>query len=61
MKILIVYETVYPDFIGGVEHRNYELAAALCRRGHEVTLTGFCKPLPGIPPRLKVLSLGELG
>ncbi|HEV2844165.1 MAG TPA: glycosyltransferase family 4 protein, partial [Thermoanaerobaculia bacterium] len=61
MKILIVYETVYPDFIGGVEHRNYELAAALCRRGHEVTLTGFCKPLPGIPPRLKVRSLGELG
>jgi glycosyltransferase involved in cell wall biosynthesis len=61
LKILIVYETVYPDFIGGVEHRNYELAAALCRRGHEVTLTGFCKPLPGIPPRLKVQSLGELG
>lgn len=61
MKVLIVYETVYPDFIGGVEHRNYELAAALCRRGHEVTLAGFCKPLPGIPPRLKVQSLGELG
>jgi len=61
LKILIVYETVYPDFIGGVEHRNHELAAALCRRGHEVTLTGFCKPLPGIPPRLKVQSLGELG
>ncbi len=61
MKVLIVYETVYPDFIGGVEHRNYELAAALCRRGHEVTLAGFCKPLPGIPPRLKVRSLGELG
>ena len=61
MKVLILYETVYPDFIGGVEHRNYELAAALCRRGHEVTLAGFCRPLPGIPPRLKVQSLGELG
>lgn len=61
MKVLIVYETVYPDFIGGVEHRNHELAAALCRRGHEVTLAGFCKPLPGIPPRLTVRSLGELG
>ena len=61
MKVLIVYETVYPDFIGGVEHRNYELAVALCRRGHEVTLAGFCKPLPGIPPRLRVQSLGELG
>jgi glycosyltransferase involved in cell wall biosynthesis len=61
LKILIVYETVYPDFIGGVEHRNFELAAALCRRGHEVTLAGFCKPLPGIPPRLRVRPLGELG
>lgn len=61
LKILIVYETVYPDFIGGVEHRNFELGAALARRGHEVTLTGFCKPLPGIPPRLVVRSLGELG
>jgi len=61
LKVLIVYETVYPDFIGGVEHRNYELAAALCRRGHEVTLAGFCRPLPGIPPRLTVQSLGELG
>jgi glycosyltransferase involved in cell wall biosynthesis len=61
LKVLIVYETVYPDFIGGVEHRNYELAAALCRRGHEVTLAGFCRPLPGIPPRLTVRSLGELG
>ena len=44
MKILLVYETVYPDFIGGVESRNYELAAALRRRGHEVTLAGFRKP-----------------
>jgi glycosyltransferase involved in cell wall biosynthesis len=61
LKVLILYETVYPDFIGGVEHRNYELAAALCRRGHEVTLAGFCRPLPGIPPRLTVQSLGELG
>jgi L-malate glycosyltransferase len=61
LKILILYETVYPDFIGGVEHRNHELAAALARRGNEVTLAGFCKPLPGIPPRLRVQSLGELG
>ncbi|HSK75740.1 MAG TPA: glycosyltransferase family 4 protein [Thermoanaerobaculia bacterium] len=61
LKILIVYETVYPDFIGGVEHRNFELGAGLARRGHEVTLAGFCKPLPGIPPRLVVRSLGELG
>jgi glycosyltransferase involved in cell wall biosynthesis len=61
LKLLIVYETVYPDFIGGVEHRNYELAAALCRRGHQVTLAGFCGSLASTVENLQILSLGELG
>ncbi|HEV2851483.1 MAG TPA: glycosyltransferase family 4 protein [Thermoanaerobaculia bacterium] len=60
MKILLLYETVYPDFIGGVEHRNHELGAALARRGHEVVLAGFRKPVPGGRPQVKVQSLGEL-
>lgn len=62
MKILLVYETVYPDFIGGVESRNYELATALRRRGHEVTLAGFRKPQAGAaqPTEEGVRSLGEL-
>ena len=47
MKILLLYPTVFPDFIGGVEHRNHELGAALARRGHEVTLAGFCDPQAG--------------
>lgn len=41
LRILIVYETMYPLAIGGLEVRNYELAAALGRRGHRVTLAGF--------------------
>jgi glycosyltransferase involved in cell wall biosynthesis len=61
LKLLIVYETVYPDFIGGVELRNYELAAALCRRGHEVTLAGYCGGLASTVENLHILSLGELG
>jgi glycosyltransferase involved in cell wall biosynthesis len=61
LKLLIVYETVYPDFIGGVEHRNYEVAAALCRRGHEVTLAGFCSGLTSSVEKLHILSLGKLG
>jgi glycosyltransferase involved in cell wall biosynthesis len=61
LKLLILYETVYPDFIGGVEHRNHELAAALCRRGHQVTLAGFCGDLASTVPNLSILSLGELG
>ncbi len=61
MKLLILYETVYPDFIGGVEVRNYHLAAALARRGHEVTLAGFCGDLKTDLPNLRILSLGDLG
>jgi glycosyltransferase involved in cell wall biosynthesis len=61
LKLLILYETVYPDFIGGVELRNYELAAALCRRGHEVTLAGFCSGLTSTVANLHIVSLGELG
>ncbi|HVT57367.1 MAG TPA: glycosyltransferase family 4 protein [Thermoanaerobaculia bacterium] len=60
MRLLILYETVYPDSIGGVESRNYELAAALVRRGHEVTLGGFCTGLAGEPPGLRIHSLGDL-
>jgi glycosyltransferase involved in cell wall biosynthesis len=60
VKILLLYEAVYPDFLGGVESRNHELALALVRRGHEVTLAGFRKPQPSPdPPGVRVLSLGE--
>jgi glycosyltransferase involved in cell wall biosynthesis len=60
LKILLLYETVYPDFLGGVESRNHELAVALARRGHEVTMAGFRKPQPlPDPPGVRVLSLGE--
>lgn len=42
-----------------METRNWELARALVRRGHQVTLAGFCAPLPGEPPGLVVLPLGD--
>jgi glycosyltransferase involved in cell wall biosynthesis len=58
LRILFVYETVFPDYIGGVEQRNFELASALARRGHQVVLSGFCRPLPGVPPNLTVAPLG---
>lgn len=50
LRILIVYETMYPVAIGGLEVRNYELAAALCRRGHRVTLAGFGQVPPLAEP-----------
>jgi glycosyltransferase involved in cell wall biosynthesis len=61
VKLLFLYETVYPDFIGGVEVRNYHLALALARRGHQVTLAGFCGDLSIDYPNLRILSLGDLG
>ncbi|HEY0781520.1 MAG TPA: glycosyltransferase family 4 protein [Thermoanaerobaculia bacterium] len=61
MKILILYETVYPNFIGGVEMRNHHLAGELARRGHEVTLGGFCGALESDLPNLRIASLGDLG
>ncbi len=59
MRILLLYQAVYPDSIGGLETRNWELGGALARRGHRVTLAGFCRALPGEPPGLVVLPLGE--
>jgi len=61
VKILILYDTVYPDFVGGVEHRNFELAAALARRGHEVTLGGLGKGSRQVAPHLQVLCFAPLG
>jgi glycosyltransferase involved in cell wall biosynthesis len=43
MKLLFVYDCLYPESVGGVEHRNRELGMALARRGHEVTLAGWTR------------------
>ena len=58
MKLLILYETVYPEFIGGLEHRNYEIARALRRRGHQVTLAGFGSGATSSQGNPERLSLG---
>jgi glycosyltransferase involved in cell wall biosynthesis len=51
LRILLVYDCLYPWSVGGVEHRNHELARALAARGHRVTLAGFAEapsePFPG--------------
>ncbi|MCM2313725.1 MAG: glycosyltransferase family 4 protein [Thermoanaerobaculia bacterium] len=61
MKILLVNDRLYPDFIGGVEKRNYDLALALGARGHEVTLAGFGEGPSVLPANVCVLSFGPLG
>ncbi|MGO9452997.1 MAG: glycosyltransferase family 4 protein [Candidatus Binataceae bacterium] len=58
LRILIFYETVYPDFIGGLELRNFELARALSMRGHEVSLAGFSASSVAPDPNVRLISLG---
>lgn len=58
MRLLFLYDCVYPESLGGVEHRNRELAAVLARRGHAVTLAGFCSPDLVPPPGVSLLPLG---
>lgn len=43
---LFIYDCIYPQSLGGVEHRNLCLARALVAAGHKVTLAGWMKPLP---------------
>lgn len=57
LKILLVYDCVYPESLGGVEHRNYHLAKVLAERGHSVTLAGWSKEAKQLFPGVKVLPL----
>ncbi|MBP7035111.1 MAG: hypothetical protein KBB00_05075, partial [Methanospirillum sp.] len=38
MKIAFVYDVLYPETIGGVEKRIFEIGTRLAERGHEVHL-----------------------
>jgi glycosyltransferase involved in cell wall biosynthesis len=60
LRILFLYPTIFPDLIGGVEQRNYELAAALARRGHQVTLAGLLDSPRPPTATLRFLRVGRL-
>lgn len=59
LRLLLLYETLAPDYAGGIESRNAELAAALARRGVEVVLAGFGASDRPTPAGVTRLSLGE--
>lgn len=57
LKVLILYDCIYPESLGGVEHRNYCVAKALAEKGHKITLAGWCEK-PDFPfPNVRVTPL----
>ncbi|HXU29105.1 MAG TPA: glycosyltransferase family 4 protein [Thermoanaerobaculia bacterium] len=61
LSILLLYDCVYPGSVGGVEHRNHELARSLAARGHRVTLAGFADAKESPMPGVEILPIGPRG
>lgn len=61
LRLLLFYDCVYPESLGGVEHRNHELAIALGDRGHDVTVAGFTTNPRQTGPKTRVISVGSPG
>lgn len=57
LRLLFFYDAVYPESLGGVEHRNYQLARALARRGHDVTIAGWFEDRDREEPGVRYLRL----
>lgn len=58
LRILLLYDGVFPDQVGGVERRNLEMGRALARLGHRVTLGGFTRDVGLAHEGMEILSLG---
>jgi glycosyltransferase involved in cell wall biosynthesis len=61
LSILLFYDCIYPESVGGVEHRNHELAKALAARGHRVTLAGFAAAPSSPCAGVDILPVGRPG
>jgi len=57
LRIALVYDCLYPQTIGGIEHRSAQLATALAQRGHAVTLVGMGQP-GAAREGVEILALG---
>jgi len=58
LKILLIYDCLYPVSLGGVEYRNFCLARALAERGHQVSLAGWGDvPAASLPAGVAVIRL----
>ena len=54
MKIAFVYDVLYPETIGGVEKRIFEIGTRLAERGHEIHLF----PMSAWPKDKTVIRVG---
>lgn len=61
LSVLLFYDCIYPGSVGGVEHRNHELARALAARGHRVTLAGFAAAPARPAENVEILPVGAPG
>jgi glycosyltransferase involved in cell wall biosynthesis len=61
LSVLLFYDCIYPESVGGVEHRNHELARALGARGHRVTLAGFSAGPARPAENVEILPVGAPG
>jgi glycosyltransferase involved in cell wall biosynthesis len=57
LNILLIYDCVYPESLGGVEHRNACLAGALAARGHRVTVAGWVEKPHAAPKGVTILPM----
>ncbi len=61
LRVALVYDCLYPESVGGVEHRNFELAKALAARGAQVTLAAFTDLAERNVDGVEVLPLAPRG
>jgi len=59
LSYLFFYDAIYPETLGGVEHRNYQLACALGARGHRAVLAGWAGAPASLPIGVEVRTIGS--
>jgi glycosyltransferase involved in cell wall biosynthesis len=57
LKIVIIYDCIYPESLGGVEFRNNQLSKFLTKLGHHVTLAGWTKTNQSPLENVEILPL----
>ena len=59
LSYLFFYDAIYPETLGGVEHRNYQLACSLGARGHRAVLAGWASAPASLPIGVELRTIGS--